>query len=280
MVKPLPARAVNATLRGAMAYGFCYREFDTAHLRTPGDWSVLGGDATAPAAYMLRWRAVDGVDYGYPDVTSGLLAIPAHERIGPPVLGTGFAPSNSELIPEFITSDFADLPLPANAQLVAYTPEGTEAILYTYQPEQRGWLRLAGPQWRHLLTPLNGVAPDQDYLPVQPERGFSRLVGNYQGLEHDAVADPPDTFRVLAMTRAARYSVESLNRRTRYARWRGVLCTGVTVEGEWVRLRLCRPDAVGVATLGAQCHERGVYEAWAPVAEVTDIQDVDIPYRI
>jgi hypothetical protein len=280
MVKPLPARAVAAVLRGAVAYGFCYRGFDTAGLRTPGDWSVLGYDPTAPVAYVLRWRAVDPLDYAYPRPGSGLTAIPAHERVGPPVLGTGFAPSSTELIPEFHTADFADLPLSANASLIGYTPDGSEAILYTYQPEQRGWLRLAGPQWRPLLAGLPGVTPEQEYLPLHRERPFSRLVGRFQGAESDAVADPPETFRVLAMTRAARYPVESLARRTRYARWRGVLCTGVGLEGDWARLRLCAPDAENVATTGAQCQERGVYETWAPVADVTNVQDVDIAYDI
>lgn len=278
MVKPLPARAVAAILRRAAVFGFCYRDTDTAHLRTPGDWAVLDGDATAPMAYVLRWRAVDGIDYAEPG--RGLSAIAAHERIGPPVLPTGFAPSTTELIPEFISADFADLPLPANATLIGYTPEGAEAILYTFQPEQRGWLRLAGPQWMSQLAALPGVEAHQEYLPLHAERPYSRLVGRYQGEEQTAVADPPDTFRVLAMTRAARYPVESLARRTRYASWRGVVCTGLGAEGEWVRLRLCAPDAASVAMTGAQCHERGVYEVWAPVTEVTDVQDVDVPYQI
>jgi hypothetical protein len=280
MVKPLPARAVAAVLRGAVAFGFCYRGFDTAELRTPGDWSALGYEPTSPVAYVLRWRATDPLDYAYPHPGSGLTTIPAHDRVGPPVLGTGFAPSSHELIPEFHTADFADLPLSANASLIGYMPDGNEAILYTYQPEQRGWLRLAGPQWRPLLAGLPGITPEQEYLPLHQDRPFSRLVGRYQGVEHDAVADPPETFRVLAMTRAARYAVESLSRRTRFARWRGVLCTGVGIEGEWARLRLCAPDAASVAATGAQCHERGVYETWAPIPEITDVQDVDIPYQI
>jgi len=280
MVKPLPARAVAGVLRGAVVSGFCYRGFDTASLRTPGDWAILGYDPTAPVAFVLRWRAVDPLDYAYPRTGGGLTSIAAHERLGPPVLGTGFAPSSTELIPEYHTADFADLPLTANASLIGYTPDGGESILYTYQPEQRGWLRLAGPQWRPLLAGLPGVTPEQEYHALHAERPFSRLVGRFQGAEHDAVADPPETFRVLAMSRAARFPVESLARRTRYARWRGVLCTGVGLEGEWARLRLCVPDAASVDTTGAQCQERGVYEVWAPVAEVTDVQDVDLRYQI
>jgi hypothetical protein len=278
MVKPLPARAVASVLRSATAYGFCYRETDTAHLRTPGDWAVLDGDATAPMAYVLQWRAIDGIDYSQPG--RGLSAIPAHERVGPPILISGFAPSTTEMIPEFITCDHADLPLSANATLMGYTPEGTEAILYTYQPEQRGWLRLAGPQWMPHLSALPGVEAHQEYFALRSDRPFSRLVGQYQGEEHPTVADPPDTFRVLAMTRAARYAVESMARRTRYASWRGVVCTGLGAEGEWVRLRLCAPDAASIAMTGAQSRERGVYEVWAPVAEVTGVQDIDVPYRI
>ncbi|MEV6964873.1 hypothetical protein AB0M47_07120 [Hamadaea sp. NPDC051192] len=280
MVKPLPARAVAGVLRGAVVSGFCYRGYDTASLRSPGDWSVLGADPSAPVTFVLRWRAVDPVDYAYPKAGGGLSAIPAHERVGPPVLGTGFAPSSTELIPEFHTADFADLPLTANASLIAYTPDGSEAILYTYQPEQRGWLRLAGPQWRPLLYGLPGVAPEQEYHPLHGERAFSRLVGRFQEAEHDAVADPPETFRVLAMSRAARFPVDSLARRTRYARWRGVLCTGVGAEGDWARLRICDPDAVTVAATGAQCQERGVYEVWAPVAELTEVHDLDLYYEI
>ncbi|MER7169545.1 hypothetical protein ABT336_26235 [Micromonospora sp. NPDC000207] len=33
----------------------------------------------------------------------------ASERLGAPVLGTGFAPSNDQLIPEFVTRDLVDL---------------------------------------------------------------------------------------------------------------------------------------------------------------------------
>lgn len=278
MVKPLPARAVAAVLRGAVVYGFCYRELDVAHLRTPGDWAVLDGEPTAPAAYVLRWRATDGIDYAQPG--RGLTAIAAHERTGPPVLASGFAPSTTELIPEFVTTDLADVPLPANASLIGYRPDGTEAILYSFQPEQRGWLRLAGPQWMRQLSALPGVEAHQEYFALRQDRPYSRLVGRYQGEEQAAVADPPDTFRVLAMTRAARYQVDSLSRRTRYATWRGVVCTGIGSEGDWVRLRLCAPDAASVAMTGAQVLERGVYEVWAPAAEVTGVQDVDIPYRI
>jgi hypothetical protein len=278
MVKPIPSRVVASILRGAVVYGFCYRESDTAHLRTPGDWAVLDGDPTAPVAYVLRWRAVDPIDYTQPG--QGLSAIAAHERTGPPVLPSGFAPSTTELIPEFVSADLADLPLPANASLIGYTPDGQEGILFTFQPEQRGWLRLAGPQWMPTLSQVPGVQAHQEYMPLHQERPFTRLVGHYHGEEQTAVADPPDTFRVLAMTRAARYPVESLARRTRYATWRGVVCTGIRTEGEWARLRLCLPDAAGVAMTGAQCQERGIYEVWAPVAEVTGVQDVDIAYRI
>jgi hypothetical protein len=278
MVKPVPARALALVLRSAMAYGFCYRESDTAHLRTPEDWTLLGGDPTAPMAYVLRWRAVDGLDYAQPG--GGLSAIPAHERTGPPVLPSGFAPSTSELIPEFVTADMADLPLPANALLIGYTADGQEGILYSFQPEQRGWLRLAGPQWMPMLSHVPGIEAHQEYLPLHHDRPFTRLVGNYLGEEQTAVADPPDTFRVLAMTRAARYTVETLARRARYATWRGVRCTAIGAEGEWARLRVCAPDAASIAITGSQCVERGIYEVWAPVPEIADVQDIDITYRI
>jgi hypothetical protein len=82
------------------------------------------------------------------------------------------------------------------------------------------------------------------------------------------------------MTRAARYAVEALSRRAAYARWRGADCVVLRQESGWTRLRLCRPDADSVAVLGAQCYERGIYEAWAPAAEITDGRTVDIEYAL
>jgi hypothetical protein len=285
MMKILSARQASGHLRGWLPQGFCYREYDIAHLRTLSDLAVLGSEpAGDQAIYALRWRATDPSDYDVPFARSGadyagLADMPSHDRVGPPVIGTGFAPSGSHVIPEFVTADVADLPMPANASLVAYTADGVEVVLYTYQPEQRGWTRMAGPQWRHLLTRIPNISPDQEYLRVDMD-GSSRLVGRFRGEEYEAVADPPVEFRVLAMTRAARYPVEALARRTRYCSWRGAVCTVIREEGAWVRLRLVRPDPENVALLGAQCYERGVYEVWAPTAEATDRRVVDRPYEI
>lgn len=288
MVKALsPHQLAGFLLRGWLPYGFCYREYDVAHLRTPADQTLLrtdgeAGRAVPEVAYLLRWRAADPVDFVAPVGAEhrGLSRIPSHDRIGPPVLGTGFAPSGRHLIPEFVTRDFADLPLPANAALLAHTSDGDEVVLYTYQPEQRGWLRMAGPRWRHLLAGVPGVSPDQEYVSTAEAVRSTVLIGGYRGQEHEAVADPPNEFRVLAMTRAARYPVENLVRRARYVTWRGALCLVLTGESGWLRVRLCRPDPDNIATLGAQCYERGVYEAWAPAAEVTDDRLLDVPYPL
>lgn len=282
MVKVLSARQLAGYVRGWLPHGFCYREHDVAHLRTPGGLAVLRGDGEGgDVAYALRWRAADPADYDAPvgPAHQGLTALPPHDRLGPPVLGTGFVPSNAQLVPEFVTRDFADLPMPANATLLAYPAEGVEVVLYTYQAEQRGWLRMVGPQWRHLLAAVPGLSPDQEYVPTGDAPRSTQLVGGYAGGEYEAVADLPGGFRVLAMTRAARYPVESAARRLRYATWRGVPCLVLREEAGWLRLRLRRPDPDAVAVTGAQCHERGVYETWAPGAEVTDDRVVDLPYR-
>ncbi|MEE6309204.1 hypothetical protein V1634_20405 [Plantactinospora veratri] len=288
MVKALSAQQfAGFLLRGWLPYGFCYREYDVAHLRTPADQMLLrtdseAGRAVPEVAYLLRWRAIDPVDYVAPLAAGhrGLMTMPPHDRVGPPVLGTGFTPSGRHLIPEFVTRDFADLPLPANAALLAHTPDGDEVVLYTYQPEQRGWLRMAGPRWRHLLVAVPGVSPDQEYVSTSDAIRSTLLIGGYRGQEHEAVADPPGEFRVLAMTRAARYPVQSLTRRARYVTWRDTRCLVLREEGGWLRVRLCQPDQDNVAALGAQCYERGVYEAWAPTVEVTDDQVLDVPYEI
>ena len=281
MVKVLSARQLAGYVRGVLPHGFCYREHDVAHLRTPAGMAVLRGDSEGgDVAYALRWRAADPADYDVPvgPAHRGLTALPPRDRLGPPVLGTGFVPSSAQLVPEFVTREFADLPMPANATLLAYPAEGVEVVLYTYQAEQRGWLRLAGPQWRHLLAAVPGLAADQEYVPTGAAPRSTRLVGTYAGSEYEAVADQPGGFRVLAMTRAARYPVDAAARRVRTAVWRGVPCLVLREEGGWLRLRLRRPDPHAVAATGAQCLERGVYEVWAPGGELTEDRVVDLPY--
>ncbi|MEU8296566.1 hypothetical protein AB0C04_04685 [Micromonospora sp. NPDC048909] len=287
MVKVLSPRQLAGYVRGWLPHGFCYREHDVAHLRTPAATTLLRTDGEVSrdgldVAYALRWRAADPGDYDVPvgEAHRGLSTLPPRDRLGAPVLGTGFVPSNSQLIPEFVTRDFADLPMPANATLLAYPAEGVEVVLYSYQAEQRGWLRMVGPQWRHLLAAVPGLSPDQEYVPTGDAPRSTQLVGAYAGSEYEAVADLPGGFRVLAMTRAARYPVERVARRLRYASWRGVPCLVLREEAGWLRLRLCRPDPETVATTAAQCHDRGVYETWAPGAEVTDDQVTDIPYTL
>ncbi|OLB82637.1 MAG: hypothetical protein AUI14_00320 [Actinobacteria bacterium 13_2_20CM_2_71_6] len=286
MVKVLSAAQLGEYLRGALPRGFCYREYDIAHLRTPSELGVLradgedAGPGTDEVVFALRWRAVDPVDYEIPYATGyeGLVRMPPHNRLGPTVLGTGFAPSGQQLIPEYVTAHLADLPLSALAELVAYTADGTEVVLYRYLPEQRAWSRMVGPQWRHLFSHVSGVVPEQEYFPV-PETPTC-LVGWYRGREFEAIADPPSEFRVLAKTRAARYSVDALARRTRYLRWRGLTCTVVRDDGDWLRVRLVRPDNEATVRAGATCLERGVYETWAPYAETDGHQSVDVRYEL
>jgi hypothetical protein len=253
--------------------------------------ALRGADDSEDVAFALRWRAVAASDYAVPldaallpdepaemDVT-GLVAMPPHDRVGAQVLGTGFAPAHRQLIPEWVTADLADLPLPAGASLVAYTGDGTEVVLYTYLPEQHSWLRMYGPQWRHLLARILAVAQsDQEYFPVPSPP--SRLVGMYRGTLHEAIADPPDEFRVAAKSRTARFPVEALARRSRYTVWRGATCTVGRVDGEWRRLRLCRPDADTVHRLGASCMERGIYETWAHSSQPSDEREVDLWYDL
>jgi hypothetical protein len=289
MIKFLSARQLAGHLRGWLPCGFCYRLYDVAHLRTPADLVTLLGDSEpAPGAtFAMRWRAVDPLDYELPfdlpdEGFGGLVTMPPHDRVGPPVVGTAFAPAERHLVPEWVTADLADLPLSAGAKLVAYTDDGTEVTLYTYLPEQRAWSRMYGPQWRHLLARVpwtDGPFPlDQDFFPIPA--ALARYVGRYRDQLYDAIADPPDEFRVAAKTRAARYPVDELARRTPYATWRGARCTVVRAEGDWLRLRPCRPDADLVAKLGAHCVERGVYETWAPAAEIVDGHESDVWFEL
>jgi hypothetical protein len=244
-----------------------------AVLRTDG-----GEDVAGDVAFALRWRAVDPADYEVPSrpAYDGLLRIPPHDRLGAPILGTGFAPSRACIIPEWITADLVDLPLPARAELIAFTADGSEVLLYRYLAEQRAWARLAGPQWRQLLDGVQGVAADQEYFPV--EEPLTRLVGVFRDGEYEAIADPPDEFWLLAKVRALRHPMSSPSRRTPLVSWRGETCSVVRDGGDWLRVRMMRPNPEALTRLGATCVERGVYEAWAPTAEIDGHGDLVVRY--
>jgi hypothetical protein len=285
LIKFITADQLAGFLHGWLIGGFCYRVRDVSHLRTPADLAVLAGQRESDVTYGVRWRAVDPLDYEVPlaDTHGGLVAMPSHDRIGPPVIGSGFAPAEQQIIPEFVTADLADLPLPAGASLVAHVPDGTEVVLYRYLPEQQSWVRMHGPQWRFLTENIHfpgggGPVPVyQEYFPVPA--GATTYVGTHQGRTFEAIVDPPSEFRVAAKFPAARFPVDTLGRRIPYATWRGIRCTVVRVENDWIRLRLCRPDAVQVTMAGAQCVERGLYEVWAPAAEVA-VDEVTVSYRL
>lgn len=139
------AQIVRLLETAAVPGGFCYRRRDTAHLRTPATRSALGGE-TEPGdqwAFALRWPAADPEDYHAPVAPEyeGLTAMPSSDRRGMPVLGTGFAISNAHLLPELVTADLTDLPLPEGAKLIGYTTNGTECELFAYTDRQ--WTPLA-----------------------------------------------------------------------------------------------------------------------------------------
>jgi hypothetical protein len=277
MVKVLSLTGLAEHVSGGLPNGFCYRESDLAHLRTPADLAFAGThELTAEAAYLLRWRAVDAMDYEIPagKAFDGLTRMPSRTRSGPHVIGTGFAPAAKHLIPEFVTADLADIPLSAGAALVAYTADGTEVPLFSYLSEQRTWVRMCGPRWRHLLSAAD--ITDQEYFPVPAAPTMH--VGVYRGEVYEAVADPPHEYRIASKNRATRWPVERLARRTSYATWRGAKTTVVREDRDWLRLRLCRPDAEQVGATGAHAVDRGRYEQWVPADEIFDRHEVDAVY--
>lgn len=284
LVKFLAAEQLAGFLHGWLLGGFCYRVRDVAHLDTPAALAVLTGQRESDVTYAVRWRAVDPLDYEVPIAQNygGLVSMPSHDRVGPPVIGSGFAPAESHIIPEFVTADLADLPVPAGASLVAHTPDGTEVVLYRYLPEQRSWVRMHGPQWRYLTEGVHApgggtISVYQEYFPVPAAN--TAYIGTHQGRTFEAIVDPPTDFRVAAKFSAARFPLDTLARRIPFATWRESRFTVVRAEQNWMRLRLCRPDAVQVATAGAQCVERGLYEVWAPAAEVV-VDETTVDYQL
>ena len=223
-----------------------------AHPGRPGAAAHRGdtGRDRADVAYALRWRAIDPCDYdaaGRATGTPGLVTMPAHDRMGAPVLGTGFAPSGRHLIPEFVTADFADLPMPANATLVAYAA-GRRRGRALHLPA--GAARLAADGRPAVAAPARraaaSITPDQEYVPARrpavggrlrrhvPRRGVrgrGRPAGRVPGAGDDPGGPLPgrDPEPAAPSTR----------------RWRDAPCRCSRQEAGWLRLRLCRPDPDG-----------------------------------
>jgi len=209
-----PAQIARLVETAAVPGGFCYRRRDTAHLRTPSARSVLGGE-TEPAerwVFALRWPVVDPVDYHAPVAPEyeGLMAMPSSDRRGMPVLGTGFAISTAHLLPEYVTADLADLPLPEGSLIVAYTEQGTESELFAY----------AGQHWSPLTlerrVDIPGVEIGRTHQVRRVLREATRVV--WKGIAGTLVDADDDWARF----RLARPSPEVLSRTGAEAVRRGV----------------------------------------------------------
>ncbi|GAA1577642.1 hypothetical protein GCM10009827_119280 [Dactylosporangium maewongense] len=257
MMRVLSANQVAACLHGQwLPHGFCYREYDVAHLRAANDLSIIGSRNETPDSpvYVLRWPAEYAEDFHVPtaDTYPGLLEIAPADRVGPPVLGTGFTPSGQHLIPEYVTADLADLHLPAYAEIIAYTTNGTEVPLYSYTPKPAGWALVAGGKFRHLLEPLPGIDLYQQHHPTPTTVAWPPA--------HLGDGAPEPT----AGTPGTAY------RRT-FGTFRDARCHLLQTDRQWQRIRLLRPDPSAIFRLGMNCLERGIYETWAQIDEMTEI---------
>ncbi|WP_025272597.1 hypothetical protein [Haloglycomyces albus] len=290
MMKPMSAAQVSRQLNSAATVsGICFREFDTAHLRLPEQRQALAGDPDigATISYALRWNAVSETDYVPTDVTTfpGLPGLRSRERRGALIVGTGFLPSPTELVPEFATADFAEIPLTSGAEIVAYTGQGEEVPLFQYQATSGTWERMAGSQWRRLLGGIPGNTGNRTRFFVEPNP-WSGLVAVHEGRQVAAIADlgfgrnrfDNDVFVTFLPGNTTPTTVAAPQRFYVKATWKGVDCVVVDNRDEWLRLRLVQPNMNDFAQLNVNAVERGVYERWAHSGEVVDRHAVAIYY--
>ncbi|MFB9660590.1 hypothetical protein ACFQS3_17465 [Glycomyces mayteni] len=284
MVKPLSRHQVSRQLTSApLVSGLCFREFDVAHLRFPGDRIVLSGDPddVRDIAFGLRWRAIGPDDYTSSELVNfpGLVGIPGRERRGSMVLGTGFLPSGTHLIPEYATAGLADLPLSARAEILAYTPDGAEIALFQYQPQTNVWNRVAGARHRDLVNRIPGLETGRTLFRVNPSV-HAGLTGEHEGERVPITADPGHGFHAYARGAASRSPITAPRRFHTRARWRDTEVLALGRNEDWVRLRLSQPDIEAIMAADATCVERGVYECWAPLAELEDPRTILTEYPV
>ncbi|WP_335985797.1 hypothetical protein [Glycomyces sp. MUSA5-2] len=284
MVKPLSRHQVSRQLTSApLVSGLCFREFDVAHLRFPSDRIVLSGDPddVRDIAFCLRWRAIGPDDYTSSELANfpGLVGIPGRERRGSMVLGTGFLPSGTHLIAEYATAGLADLPLSARAEILAYTPDGAEIALFQYQPQTNVWNRVAGARHRDLVNRIPGLETGRTLFRVNPSV-HAGLTGEHEGERVPITADPGHGFHAYARGAASRSPITAPRRFHTRARWRDIEVLALGRNEDWVRLRLSQPDIEAIMAADATCVERGVYECWAPLAELEDPRTVTTEYPV
>ncbi|RRS02087.1 hypothetical protein [Glycomyces terrestris] len=284
MVKPLSRHQVSRQLTSApLVSGLCFREFDVAHLRFPNDRVVLSGDPddVRDLAFALRWRAIAPEDYTSTELVHfpGLVGIPGRERRGSMILGTGFLPSGTHLIAEFATAGLADLPLTARAEILAYTPDGAEIALFQYQPQTNVWSRVAGARHRDLVNRIPGLETGRTLFRVNPSV-HAGLTGEHEGERVPITADPGHGFHAYARGAASRSPITAPRRFHTRARWRDTEVVALGRNEDWVRLRLSNPDIEAIMATDATCVERGVYECWAPLAELENPSTVNLDYPL
>lgn len=272
MVKPLSRHQVARQLTSApLVGGVCFREFDVAHLRTPESRIVLSGDPddNRDTAFALRWKAIGASDYISTEAANlpGLVGVPGRERRGSMILGTGFLPSGTHLIPEYATAGLADLPLTARAEILAYTADGAEVALFQYQPQTNVWNRMAGARHRDLVNRIPGLETGRALFRVDPSV-HAGLVGVHEGERVSVTADPGHGFSVYARGAVSRNPVTRPQRFATQARWRETEVLALGRNEDWIRVRLTQPDIEAIMATDATCVERGVYECWAPRAEL------------
>ncbi|MCH7230458.1 hypothetical protein L0U85_06255 [Glycomyces sp. L485] len=284
MIKPLSRNQVARQLTTPpMVSGVCFREFDVAHLRTPLDRVTLAGDPDNlnDVAFALRWRVICSCDYVSTEAANfpGLVSMPGRERRGSMILGTGFLPSGNHLIPEFTTANLADLPLTARAEILAYTPGGTEISLFQYQPQTNVWDRVAGARHRDLISRIPGLEKGRALFRVDPA-AHAGLVGEHEGERVRVTADPGHGFSAYVRGAASRSPVSRPKRYFTKARWRDIDVLVLGRNEDFVRLRLERPDVESAMSAGASCVERAVYECWAPRSELEEPHTVTVDYPL
>ncbi|MFC4335289.1 hypothetical protein [Salininema proteolyticum] len=290
MVKPLSAQQVSRQLHSPPTIGgVCYREYDTAHLRLPEHRQALSGDpdVAATVAFALRWNAVDAGDYVPTDLRHfpGLPTMSSRERRGTLVIGSGFLPSPSELIPEFATARLADIPLTSGAEILAYTPEGEEVLLFQYQAGTRTWERMAGARRKNLLDQVPGNQGNRTRYFVEPSR-WSGLVALHEDRTVTATADlgfgrgkfGDDVFVTFLPGSTTPTVVSSPQRFYITGWWKGVECLAVDHSDEWVRLRLTQPSMEDFSNLNVSAVERGLYETWVRGDDIQDFRTTAVRY--
>ncbi|WP_433335659.1 TY-Chap domain-containing protein [Spirillospora sp. CA-294931] len=269
--------------------GYVHRLRDVQELNTPArlvrglglvyqDSPFSPGDDTI---HVIRWAAVKpglfrkplgGIDEWSMGIIPGGWVI---EKA--PFPGSGYAPGDGTAVPEFKIDSQR---LPHGAELYVLDRAGGETLVAGFDADRRQWVPRP-------IVEVPVRQPSADHTGGTAMTVRHGFYARWRGADYEASPDgaqvrlylarPAEGFSAVAPDRHVRVvpaaEVDRLAYVNTFCTWRGEPFVVLGEHEDWLRLEYTGGKAPVAERLGLEPFDRGVYQAWAPRAEVEDLRE-------